>query len=548
MEHTAQHDLARALILFRERTYVGVAVLAVAMGFAFADQARFVGLAVIALVAAAAGRVRREVPPLAGVLALDAAVAVTLWWVFGPIVGVDFILFYVVAAGAVLLPLRTALRLVAMAIAAELAVVPLHFWSLETHLPLFHPPAQVQSNVEFLMGVGLRIAFLGVTAALFLTISSMLGRAELRRVASERQFRALYEEAPYAYLSVGRDGLIRQANTAAEHVLGRPRDDLADRSCVDLYQPGPEGRERAQEALGRVMMGDSVENLELQVDRPDGGLPWVALSAVPVRDDSGEVVEVRAALSDISERKRAEMMREEAQRQLEELLRSKDSFIAAVSHELRTPLSAVLGFAEHLRSNQDRVDAAESQEYLDLIAIQSTEMAFLVDDLLVAARADVGEITIVPDRTVAAAEIRTVVDTCRMCAEDVDERVRLDLDDSLVVWADAGRYRQVVRNLVTNALRYGGHHITIRQEAKDGRSILEVADDGDPIDADRRDLIFEPYGRAHELRGLAGSVGLGLSVARTLAELMGGDLVYDHDGTESVFRLTLPTSRLQRAA
>lgn len=96
--------------------------------------------------------------------------------------------------------------------------------------------------------------------------------------------------------------------------------------------------------------------------------------------------------------------------------------------------------------------------------------------------------------------------------------------------------------------RHGKHGIAIAQTPSKSCSVLEGRDDGEPIDDDRRELIFELSRRAHELRGLAGSVGLGLSMARTLAERTDGELVSEHGGRESIFRVSLPAARAARAA
>ncbi|MEX1271202.1 MAG: ATP-binding protein, partial [Acidimicrobiia bacterium] len=108
-------------------------------------------------------------------------------------------------------------------------------------------------------------------------------------------------------------------------------------------------------------------------------------------------------------------------------------------------------------------------------------------------------------------------------------------------WADPVRVRQIVKNLLTNAVRYGGPQrgVTVRTE---GRAVVvEVTDDGPPLAADFVARMFEPYER---VGGNASpeSVGLGLTVARTLARLMGGEVTYHHDG-RAVFRLTLPVMR-----
>jgi two-component system, OmpR family, sensor histidine kinase KdpD len=107
------------------------------------------------------------------------------------------------------------------------------------------------------------------------------------------------------------------------------------------------------------------------------------------------------------------------------------------------------------------------------------------------------------------------------------------------VYADSGRVRQIVRNLLVNARRYGSAPIRVVVFGNGDEVIVEVRDHGDPIPADEVDRIFERYYRARQTPGVTASVGVGLTVSRELARLMGGDLTYHHDG-ESVFTLSLP--------
>ncbi|REK22685.1 MAG: GAF domain-containing protein [Actinobacteria bacterium] len=234
--------------------------------------------------------------------------------------------------------------------------------------------------------------------------------------------------------------------------------------------------------------------------------------------------------------------RDVARRRLEDLVRSKDKFIASVSHELRTPLAAVLGFAEELRDNVSGFQVREITEMLELIADQSQEMADMVEDLLVSARAEIGTITIRPQdvylRSQAEAELAAL-------GAMTENNVRIEGGRGKV-WADPTRTRQILRNLITNAIRYGGPTVTIEAfegETIDGETVtrLTVRDDGAGLDESQWESIFEPYVRAHDTPTQPASIGLGLTVSRQLARLMRGDLVYRADSTGSVFELSLPT-------
>lgn len=213
-----------------------------------------------------------------------------------------------------------------------------------------------------------------------------------------------------------------------------------------------------------------------------------------------------------------------------ELVRDKDEFVAKVSHELRTPLTAVLGLTSEMAA-MEPMTSEEREEILQLVTNQASEMANIVEDLLVASRAAIGAVTIESRPVDLEVQLQTALDGV---AVDVDE-VPSSISPAL---ADPNRVRQILRNLLTNAVRYGGPRRRILAGTMFDRVWIEVRDNGQGVPAAHADHIFEPYGTAHT--GVSESVGLGLSVSRQLAELMNGSLSYYRDNSESIFRLELP--------
>ncbi|MDJ0953891.1 MAG: HAMP domain-containing sensor histidine kinase [Acidimicrobiia bacterium] len=226
--------------------------------------------------------------------------------------------------------------------------------------------------------------------------------------------------------------------------------------------------------------------------------------------------------------------RTEAKRRLEEVLESKDQFIAAVSHELRTPLASVLGFSEIIRERMQIADPLEPM--IVEVADQSAEMAAIIDDLLIAARSRVESVPTEQREINLAAEANGVIASMGSRLGSIPETCL----DNVIASADPIRVRQIVRNLLTNADRYGGDEVRLETRVAEDAAVLIVRDSGDPLPAERRDLIFEPYESSGPVRGQPAAMGLGLAVSRTLAELMGGSISYDHDGKWSVFELRLP--------
>ena len=220
---------------------------------------------------------------------------------------------------------------------------------------------------------------------------------------------------------------------------------------------------------------------------------------------------------------------------LEELLASKDQLVASVSHELRTPMTSVVGLARELDERYEDFAEEEIRELISLIVHESTDVANILEDLLVAARADVGGLALVHEPIDLYSEISAALVTASSATINRHHRT-----EPLLAWADPGRVRQILRNLVVNATRYGGPDVRVVVNLVGSEVAISVCDDGDPIPMDQRKRIFMPYVGVAGSASVPGSVGLGLTVSRQLARLMGGDLVYDHTGDESKFTLSLP--------
>jgi signal transduction histidine kinase len=116
------------------------------------------------------------------------------------------------------------------------------------------------------------------------------------------------------------------------------------------------------------------------------------------------------------------------------------------------------------------------------------------------------------------------------------------VSDRVLGYADPSRIRQIIRNLVTNAVRYGGPDRRIRVMSEGAWSIVEVSDDGPELPEDRREAIFAPYSRGELSASMPGSIGLGLTVSRTLARLQGGDLMIVREAGRNAFRVAVPQS------
>jgi signal transduction histidine kinase len=227
-------------------------------------------------------------------------------------------------------------------------------------------------------------------------------------------------------------------------------------------------------------------------------------------------------------------------RRVVELEAARAQTIGVVSHELRNHLTGVIAATEMMSDDENRLDQATLTELLDLAHNQAVEAGEVIEDLLTASRAERGVLDVTPE----VVDVRPIVETTVRRFAIGQECISLDIPGD-TVWAlvDPLRYGQVVRNLLSNAVRYGGTEIRVSLEEIGGTVSLVVADNGPGVDPGEETAIFEAYHRAANTTPAPGSTGLGLWIARGLARRMKGDLVYRRQSGQTFFELTVPGAK-----
>ncbi|HSA54195.1 MAG TPA: ATP-binding protein [Gemmatimonadaceae bacterium] len=371
--------------------------------------------------------------------------------------------------------------------------------------------------------------------------------AALREAELQRQHRvSLFTHAPNPIVILrGAGHVIELANPPACRVLGRPEADIVGRPLLDAL---PELRGQAlQQALDEVVRtGESYERKEVttQLDRRgDGTLDTVYLNFVctPFRGITGTVEGVLVTAFEVTREVLASREMNRLRAEAEIGSRAKDEFLAMLSHELRNPLAPIV-----MALRLIRMGGRESPE-LDIIERQANHLTRLVDDLLDVARITRRRIEL----RMRVIELSEVLDKALEIASPLLEQRRqtVDVDDvprrGLPVQADPERLAQVVSNLLTNAAKYSepGSRITVKAGAVDRHVQLSVRDRGIGIEPGMLHQIFELFvQQAQSIERAHGGLGLGLAIARHLAELHGGTLRAHSDGPGkgSEFVLQLP--------
>lgn len=221
--------------------------------------------------------------------------------------------------------------------------------------------------------------------------------------------------------------------------------------------------------------------------------------------------------------------------------RMKNDFVSMVSHELRTPLTSIAGFASTLSDAWKDLDPGEVDEFVGLITREAEHLSELVEDILVIPRLEAGRLRMHPEIVDLGELVREVRDVV-FPMESADS-VDISIPVGTKVYADRRRIRQILRNLLDNARKYGGDQVLVEGSQVGENFMVVVADNGPGVADDQRELIFRHFeqlskGDARTTQG----IGLGLPIARNLAQAMGGDLWYENRfPTGARFHLTILT-------
>lgn len=328
----------------------------------------------------------------------------------------------------------------------------------------------------------------------------------------------------------------------------------------------PADLDRVRDLLLKATQQGMEYEHEHRIVLPDGTLKHIHAIGHPVLDENGHLVEYVGTAMDVTERKQAEdelrrhrdhleeLVRErteqlaEAKTRAEAANREKSRFLANMSHELRTPLNAVLGFSRLLKSGSDVTP--RQQEALDIIVRSGEHLLNLINNVLDMAKIESGKVVLEESDVDLHRLLHEVQSLMGVGAAEKGLRFTLEFAPELprFVSVDAGKLRQVLLNLVGNAIKYtdtGG--VTLRashaNDAQPERAHLEfeIEDSGPGISHEDRQRVFLPFVQVGTPASVQAGTGLGLAICQQYAELMGGRIgVESEPGKGSVFRFRIP--------
>ena len=365
---------------------------------------------------------------------------------------------------------------------------------------------------------------------------------------TDEALRALVRASPLAIIAHEPDGTILLWNPAAERIFGWTAEEVLGRHIPFV----PEARmEEHRALLERALSGETLTGLDLDRVRSDGSPVEVSLSTAPMRDLRGEVVAVMGVLEDVTERRREQRERaellereREARAAAEEANRAKANFLAVMSHELRTPLTAIMGYAELLMMGVPEPIPEASGQQVERIQQASRHLLGLIEEILSFSDLETarGSLRREPVDLREAAE--AAVSSIGPLAEEKALAIRVEGEPSVPLVTDRERLRQVMVHVLSNAVKFTAEGEVRVEVGRDGGSaLLRVRDTGIGIRPEDMERVFDAFWQAEQSSTRkAEGTGLGLTLARRITQLLGGELHLEStpgEGTAVTLRLPL---------
>ena len=398
----------------------------------------------------------------------------------------------------------------------------------------------MQDRVLMALSIALTMLTLGVVVGTtngILRYRYLLGKMQ----ASENRLRAMVDTAVDGIITINAQGIIESFNHSAERLFGWQADEVIGKN-IRMLMPEPYSSQHDQYLKNYFRTGQARiigSGREVVGLRRDG-------SQLPIRLAIGKTLIDHQPLfvgfvTDISEQRKMLLQWRLAKERAEQAAAAKSSFLANMSHEIRTPMNAIIGFTELLLDNPLN---AEQRRHLQTVQRAARSLLRLLNDILDTAKLERGALELEPQHFnlhELCEELLTI-----LSLQAAEKQLSLTLDYRARhegLYADAFRLRQILTNLLGNAVKFTEQGSVSLQVSEDDNGLLLVVEDtGIGIAADRLPHIFDPFAQADaSMTRRFGGTGLGTTIARQLSELMGGQLsVSSTLGSGSCFSLRLP--------
>jgi PAS domain S-box-containing protein len=304
--------------------------------------------------------------------------------------------------------------------------------------------------------------------------------------------------------------------------------------------------------FNKLLVGEIDDyNLELQFLRKDQETFWGDLHVSPIKDVNGKIIEIIGIVTDISGKKEIEIQLKEREKKLKELNATKDKLFSIIAHDIKNPFNSILGSSSLLRSNLEFYTKEEIKSYVEQIAISSENVYKLLDDLLIWAKSQLGQMKVKPQYFKLKLLVDEAIENYGLLAKNKHIHLKNEIKDQTVVYADLDMIKFVIRNLIHNGIKFtnaNGEVSCSLLEANDF-NVIYICDTGIGIRPEKLEVLFDISGYisttgTDEEKG----TGLGLHLSKDMIEKNNGKIeVKSEVGKGTEFRIYLPNEQKEKS-
>lgn len=380
-------------------------------------------------------------------------------------------------------------------------------------------------------------------------IVRLLGTAQdiTERKQTEDKLRKLsraIEQSTATVIVTDRHGRIEYVNPYFSRMTGYSFEEVCGQN-PRILKSGMHPREFFKELWDQILAGKDWHG-EFFNKKKNGENYWESASISPIKNDAGEITHFVAVGEDITERKRVAAELQRAKEAAEAATRAKSTFLANMSHEIRTPMNAILGFSQLMQ--RDAALTPGQKHHLETISRSGEHLLALINDILEMSRIEAGRVALNPANFDLHAILAGVERLFRIRTDAKKLQFTVERMGNVpqFVFGDEGKLRQVLINLLGNAVKFTDHgNVSLRVRAQHRKSsgfrlLAEIEDTGPGMSPEELERLFQHFEQTSTGRKSGGGTGLGLAISRQIARLMGGDItVSSQVGTGSIFRLEI---------